>query len=87
MFLAKPNTLNLTNSKEFATMIEAMNYLNEATASDDTISMPIDEWIVVGKLLQVNEDGTLTMPTEYPKKLKGKSRWFRLTSKVTCDRI
>lgn len=78
MFLAKPNTLNLTNSKEFATMIEAMNYLNEATASDDTISMPIDEWIVVGKLLQVNEDGTLTMPTEYPKKVKGEIKMVPL---------
>lgn len=71
MFLAKPNALNLTNSKKFATMMEAMNYLNEITTSDDTISMPVDEWILVGKLLQVNEDGTLTMPTEYPKKVKG----------------
>lgn len=78
MFLAKPNTKNLTNSKEFVTMIEAMEYLNEVTASDDTVAMPIDEWIMVGKLLQVNENGTLTMPTEYPKKVKGQIKMVRL---------
>ncbi len=78
MYLAKPNTKNLTNSKEFATMLEAMEYLNEATASEDTVAMPIDEWIMVGKLLQVSEDGTLTMPTEYPKKVKGQIKMVRL---------
>lgn len=78
MFLAKPNALNLTNSKKFDTMIEAMDYLNETTASDNTIAMPIDEWIVIGKLLQVNGDGTLTMPTEYPKKVKGEIKMVRL---------
>lgn len=78
MFLAKPNTKNLTNSKEFVTMIEAMEYLNEVTASDDTVAMPIDEWIMVGKLLQVNENGTLTMPTEYPKKVKGQIKMVKL---------
>ena len=78
MYLAKPNTKNLTNSKEFVTMLEAMEYLNEATASEDTVAMPIDEWIMVGKLLQVSEDGTLTMPTEYPKKVKGQIKMVRL---------
>lgn len=78
MYLAKPNTKNLTNSKEFVTMIEAMEYLNEVTASDDTVAMPIDEWIMVGKLLQVNENGTLTMPTEYPKKVKGQIKMVKL---------
>lgn len=78
MYLAKPNTKNLTNSKEFVTMIEAMEYLNEVTASDDTVAMPIDEWIMVGKLLQVSEDGTLTMPTEYPKKVKGQIKMVKL---------
>lgn len=78
MFLAKPNTKNLTNSKEFVTMIEAMEYLNEVTASEDTVAMPIDEWIMVGKLLQVNENGTLTMPTEYPKKVKGQIKMVKL---------
>jgi len=78
MYLAKPNTKNLTNSKEFVTMIEAMEYLNEVTASDDTVAMPIDEWIMVGKLLQVREDGTLTMPTEYPKKVKGQIKMVKL---------
>ena len=78
MYLAKPNTKNLTNSKEFGTMLEAMEYLNEVTASDDTVAMPIDEWIMVGKLLQVSEDGTLTMPTEYPKKVKGQIKMVKL---------
>lgn len=78
MYLAKPNTKNLTNSKEFVTMIEAMEYLNEVTASEDTVAMPIDEWIMVGKLLQVSEDGTLTMPTEYPKKVKGQIKMVKL---------
>jgi hypothetical protein len=59
-------------------MIEAMEYLNEFTASEDTVAMPIDEWIVIGKLLQVNEDGTMTMPTEYPKKVKGQIKMVRL---------
>jgi hypothetical protein len=78
MYLAKPNTKNLTNSKEFVTMIEAMEYLNEVTASEDTVAMPIDEWIMVGKLLQVDENGTLTMPTEYPKKVKGQIKMVKL---------
>ena len=78
MYLAKPNNKNLTNSRQFATMIEAMEYLNEFTASEDTVAMPIDEWIVIGKLLQVNEDGTMTMPTEYPKKVKGQIKMVRL---------
>jgi hypothetical protein len=78
MYLAKPNAKNLTGSKTFATMIEAMEYLNETTSSDDTFAMPVDEWIMIGKLLQVNEDGTLTMPTEYPKKVKGQIKMVRL---------
>jgi hypothetical protein len=78
MYLAKPNNKNLTNSRQFATMLEAMEYLNEFTASEDTVAMPIDEWIVIGKLLQVNEDGTMTMPTEYPKKVKGQIKMVRL---------
>jgi|LakMenEpi03Aug12_release.lakeMendotaPanAssembly.Ray.scaffolds.fasta_scaffold737272_2 hypothetical protein len=78
MYLAKPNNKNLTNSRQFATMLEAMEYLNEVTASEDTVAMPIDEWIVIGKLLQVNEDGSMTMPTEYPKKVKGEIKMVKL---------
>lgn len=78
MYLAKPNNKNLTNSRQFATMNEAMEYLNEFTASEDTVAMPIDEWIVIGKLLQVNADGTMTMPTEYPKKVKGQIKMVKL---------
>jgi hypothetical protein len=59
-------------------MLEAMEYLNEVTASEDTVAMPIDEWIVIGKLLQVNEDGSMTMPTEYPKKVKGEIKMVKL---------
>lgn len=77
MYLAKPNAKNLTGSKQFATMLEAMEYLNEATASDDTVAMPADEWILIGKLLQVNDDGTMTMPTEYPKKVKGQMKMVK----------
>ena len=78
MYLAKPNNKNLTNSRQFATMNEAMEYLNEFTASEDTVAMPIDEWIVIGKLLQVNADGTMTMPSEYPKKVKGQIKMVKL---------
>lgn len=78
MYLAKPNNKNLTNSRQFATMNEAMEYLNEFTASEDTVAMPIDEWIVIGKLLQVNADGSMTMPSEYPKKVKGQIKMVKL---------
>lgn len=78
MFLAKPYDRNLTNSKQFATIIEATEYLNEVTASDDTVAMPPDEWIVLGKILQVNDNGTMTMPIEYPKKVKGEIKMVKL---------
>ena len=68
-FIAKPNSRNMIGAKEFPTMFEAQNKQNELTEVEP--SVPIDEWIVLGKLLEVNANGETSTPKYYPKMRKG----------------
>lgn len=54
-FVAKPSVFNMTNSKEFETITAAKKYLDEFTG----YSMKADEWVLIGKLLKVDETGQL----------------------------
>lgn len=66
MLLAKPNTSNTMNAKQFESFEECVAYLTEYTQPEVTIHM--DEWIALGKILTVNPDGTTTTPEYYPKR-------------------
>lgn len=52
MYLAKPHIHNYMNSQEFETIREAKLFLDEFTG----VKMPKDEWIVLGKILAIDED-------------------------------
>ena len=65
MLLAKPKLTNSLFAKQFETFDECQEYLENYT----DISMPIVEWIALGKILVAE---TLTAPEFYPKKVKGK---------------
>jgi hypothetical protein len=67
MFIAKPNDMNFSNSQKFADMFEAQSYLEQVTG----VNMPMDEWIILGKILEVNPYGDNVMPEFYPKVRKG----------------
>lgn len=54
-FVAKPSVFNMTNSKEFSTIEGAKKYLDEFTG----YQMKKDEWVMIGKLLKVDENGQL----------------------------
>lgn len=54
-FIAKPSVFNMTNSKEFETISAAKKYLDEFTG----YTMKADEWVLVGKLLKVDENSQL----------------------------
>lgn len=69
-FLAKPNDANMSNSMMFESMPAACEYLNEFTGVEP--KMKVDEWIVLGKILEVTESGQTKMPDFYPKMVKGK---------------
>ena len=45
-------------SKEFETFDQCKEYLDQFTGEE----MSIKEWIAIGKILQVNEDGTTSFP-------------------------
>ena len=64
MLLAKPNLSNTLDSKQFETFAECQEYLETYT---DT-SMPLVDWIAIGKILVAE---TMTTPEFYPKKVKG----------------
>ena len=66
MLLAKPNTNNTLNSKHFESFEECQKYLTEYTQPEVTIH--VDEWIALGKILTVNADGTTTTPEFYSKR-------------------
>ena len=69
MLLAKPKLTNTLDSKQFETFAECQEYLETYT---DT-SMPLVDWIAIGKILQVNEDGSTSFPEYfYPKTIKVK---------------
>jgi hypothetical protein len=67
MFMAKPNDMNFSNSQKFIDMFEAQAYLEQITG----VNMPMDEWIILGKILEVNSHGEHIMPEFYPKVRKG----------------
>lgn len=64
MLLAKPKLTNTLDSKQFETFAECQEYLETYT---DT-SMPLVDWIAIGKILVAE---TMTTPEFYPKKVKG----------------
>jgi hypothetical protein len=64
MLLAKPKLTNSLDSKQFETFAECQEYLELYT---DT-SMPLVDWIAIGKILVAE---TMTAPEFYPKKVKG----------------
>ena len=68
MYLAKPFDSNLMGSKKFETIQECKNFLDEFTEQ----KMPIDEWIVLGKIQEIDVSGKAMMPKVYPKMRKGK---------------
>lgn len=67
MFIAKPNDINFSNSKEFSSMFDAQAYLEGYTG----VNMPMDEWIILGKILEVTPNGAADTPKFYPKIRKG----------------
>ena len=75
-FLAKPNASNLQNSMIFESMFNACEYLNEVTGVEP--KMKIDEWIVLGKLLEVDARGETSMPQYFPKVVKGEMKMQKL---------
>lgn len=74
-YLATPNAMNKTNSKLFSNMFDACDYLNEVT--EIVIKSSIDEWIILSKIFEVNENGKLTRPEKFPKIKKGKEVWVK----------
>lgn len=64
MLLAKPKLTNTLDAKQFETFSECQTYLETYT----DISMPLVEWIALGKILVAE---TMTAPEFYPKKVKG----------------
>ena len=67
MFIAKPNDMNFSNSQKFTDMFEAQSYLEHTTG----VNMPMEEWNILGKILEVNPYGDNVMPEFYPKVRKG----------------
>lgn len=74
-YLAKPNALNSFNSKVFSDLFEARDYLNEITQVE--INIPVDEWIVLNKLFEIDSNGELITPSKFPKIKKGKLIWVK----------
>lgn len=54
MFIAKPNDRNFLNSQQFATVQECKRFLDNYTEQ----KMPLDEWIMLGKIMEVTADGS-----------------------------
>lgn len=53
MYLAKPFDRNTLGAKQFETLQECKKFLDEVTEQ----KMPIDEWLILGKILEVMPDG------------------------------
>lgn len=75
-FVAKPYTANMQNSMVFKSMFNACEYLNEVTGVEP--KMKVDEWIILGKLLEVNACGETSMPKYFPKVVKGEIQMQKL---------
>jgi hypothetical protein len=55
MYLAKPFDRNTLGSKQFETLRECKLFLDEVTEQ----KMPLDEWLILGKILEVLPDGNM----------------------------
>ena len=75
-YLAKPSVSNSQNSKMFESMFKACDYLNEVTGVEP--KMKVDEWIVLGKILEVGAGGKTSVPQYFPKVVKGQIKMKRL---------
>ena len=53
-YVAKPNFNTNKDMKEFDTAKEAAKYLLKITG----YKMPIDEWIMIGKIIEVEQEQT-----------------------------
>ena len=53
-YMAKPNDRNFMNAREFGTMKECKAFLDNYTEQ----KMPLDEWLMLGKILEVKADGS-----------------------------
>lgn len=56
MYIAKPFDRNMMGSKQFETLQECKRFLDEFTEQ----KMPLDEWLMLGKILEVGADGSAT---------------------------
>jgi len=65
MFLAKPNSFNSKDQQTFKSMFEASDYLN--SYADTEVRLDVDEWIAIGKLLEIAPDGSPRTPGYFPK--------------------
>jgi hypothetical protein len=55
-YLAKPYDKNFLDAVQFETMNECKKFLDEFTEQ----KMPLDEWCMLGKILEANGDGTFS---------------------------
>jgi hypothetical protein len=55
MYIAKPFDRNMIGSKQFETLQECKKFLDEFTEQ----KMPMDEWLILGKILEVSPDGNI----------------------------
>jgi hypothetical protein len=55
MYIAKPFDRNMIGSKQFETLPECKKFLDEFTEQ----KMPMDEWLILGKILEVSPDGNI----------------------------
>ncbi len=53
MYIAKPFDRNMIGAKQFETLQECKKFLDEFTEQ----KMPMDEWLILGKILEVLPDG------------------------------
>lgn len=58
MYAAKPFALNCSRQRSFSTVEEASEYLFHETGYE----MAPEDWIYLGKLVEVDEDGSERMP-------------------------
>lgn len=65
MFLAKPNSFNSKDQKTFKSMFDASDYLN--AYGETEVKLDVDEWIAIGKLLEIAPNGSLSTPKYFPK--------------------
>lgn len=61
MYIAKPNSFNSLDTKEFKSAFDAADYLNSFSQTESKID--VESWIALGKLL---DKSTGKIPEYYP---------------------